>query len=102
MESHKPTIIFEHARAGAAKSYGYTEQLFFQFFSSLGYELYDIFGRQFGLNEFRSPWTDPQEIPWYQMAICAENQGPLNACEKRWQIFLGDPKRVISLAVAAA
>lgn len=60
---HRPVIVFENARAGAAETYGYDADSYFSFFEGLGYRLRDLFGRPFG----RSEWDSPG-YPWYFIA----------------------------------
>jgi FkbM family methyltransferase len=63
---HRPVIVFENARAGAATAYGYDAGTYFDFFDGLGYQLRDLFGRPFG----RAEWDSPG-YPWYFIAAAS-------------------------------
>lgn len=40
----KPFIVFENSLAGAAKSFGYSKNAFFEFFDEMEYRLFDVMG----------------------------------------------------------
>ena len=61
-----PLLVFENARQRAANWYGYTRDDYLGLFRSLGYHLYDLFGRR--LTE--AEW-DRDQIPWYSVAAPA-------------------------------
>ncbi|MCO6418466.1 FkbM family methyltransferase [Siccirubricoccus sp. KC 17139] len=63
LAAHRPVIVFENARAGAARAYGYDAETYFGFFDGLGYRLRDLFGRPFTRAEWESPG-----LPWYFIA----------------------------------
>jgi FkbM family methyltransferase len=64
---HRPVIVFENARAGAAAAYGYDAETYFSFFEGLGYRMRDLFGRRFGRPEWESPG-----YPWYFIAAARD------------------------------
>ncbi|WP_187830087.1 FkbM family methyltransferase [Siccirubricoccus phaeus] len=74
LAQHRPVIVFENARAGAAAAYGYDAETYFRFFDGLGYRLRDLFGRPFT----RAEWDSPG-LPWYFIAAArAEDQALLD------------------------
>lgn len=71
MRRDRPFIIFESGRSGHAELYGYSKGDWFGFFSKLGYEVFDLFGRRFT----EESWTygDDDQIPWYFIATGSES-----------------------------
>jgi FkbM family methyltransferase len=64
MSRDRPMIIFENAGGYSANLYNYTAEQFFEFFASLGYSVFDLFGREIGLRQ----WNEPG-YPWYSIAV---------------------------------
>lgn len=63
LQSSRPLIVFEHAGQPTATAYGYSPNQFFELFDSLGYVLFDVFGRRYG----SADWSRPKS-PWYKVA----------------------------------
>jgi FkbM family methyltransferase len=74
LRRHRPALVFECDRAGAARTYGYDADEFFGLFGALGYRLRDIFGRPFP----REAWDSPG-YPHYFIALHAEAEGHAEA-----------------------
>ena len=70
LQRHRPALVFESDRAGAARTYGYDADEFFGFFGALGYRLCDLFGRPFP----REAWDAPG-YPHYFIALHAGSEG---------------------------
>jgi hypothetical protein len=62
LERQRPLIVFENARAAAARLYGYTEADFFGFFGRLGYKLFNLLGVPFGPDQWTGPFAPPYLI----------------------------------------
>jgi FkbM family methyltransferase len=62
LERRRPLIVFENARAAAARLYGYTEADFFGFFGRLGYTLFNLLGVPFGPDQWTGPFAPPYLI----------------------------------------
>lgn len=63
LQGSRPLIVFEHAGQPTATAYSYSPEQFFDLFESLGYVLFDVFGRPYGPND----WSRPKS-PWYKVA----------------------------------
>lgn len=64
----RPLLAFENAREQAAQIAGYTQEDFFGLFTSIGYQLFDIFMGPFGPDRWRG---DPT-MPVYNIAVPQE------------------------------
>jgi FkbM family methyltransferase len=71
----QPFIVFENGRQTSANNYGYTCHEWFEFFESVGYNVYDLFGRPFG----KGNWDDP-EVPFYFIGVPKSN--------REWNLYL--------------
>ena len=67
LNKHRPVIVFECGRMDTALAYGYTAEDFFGLFEGYGYNLIDIFGKQFLRSDFSLP-QDSREVPHYVVA----------------------------------
>jgi FkbM family methyltransferase len=63
---HRPVLVFENAREGAARAYGYDAAAWFGLFRDLDYQLFDLFGRDLGPEDW---WRD--DLPWYFIGVPA-------------------------------
>jgi Flp pilus assembly protein TadD len=68
VERHRPVIVFEHFIDQGARHYDYTKEEWFSFFQTLGYDLFDLHGREYGFEN----WGDPS-VPWYLIAAPARS-----------------------------
>lgn len=59
----RPVVVLENGRERMAKLYGYSKDEWFDLFDSLGYRVFDLFGRSFNV----SRWEE-QPLPWYSIA----------------------------------
>ncbi|MGL5938804.1 MAG: FkbM family methyltransferase [Waterburya sp.] len=59
-----PLIIFENGRKASAQNYNYTLEEWSNFFKSIDYKVFDIFGNIFS----PSDWYNPN-VPWYFIAV---------------------------------
>lgn len=65
---HQPLVIFEDGKYVSGDLYEYTEDQWFSFFESIGYDLYDIFGRQMTSQAWRK-----NSPPWNTIAVPSGN-----------------------------
>ena len=66
LRSDRPFVVFEDGGQSAADLYDYDQSELVDFFRSLSYSLFDLFGRPF------SGWTS-RTRPWYTLAVPTEN-----------------------------
>ena len=59
----RPLIVFENGRGRAAELYGYDREQWFALFAQHGYQVFDLFGRPFGPEQWNI-----EGIPWYFIA----------------------------------
>jgi FkbM family methyltransferase len=67
MVEDKPLILFENGREKSCVLYGYDRAAWFSLFESRQYEIYDLFGRNFSIEN----WGD-DGVPWYFIAASSE------------------------------
>jgi FkbM family methyltransferase len=65
---HSPLLVFERSVA-APTWYHYTPAEFFEFFSELGYETFDLFGRKLTPEDWHLP-----ERPWYAIGVQSDSE----------------------------
>lgn len=65
INKYKPLIIFENGLNKSADQFGYSKKEFFDFFASIGYSIYDVFGTRL---EFPD-WDDHVNVCWNFVAI---------------------------------
>ena len=58
----KPVIVFENALDESAALYDYTSIEFFDFFTKIGYQIYDLFGRKVSNFDFKENQPQPWEF----------------------------------------
>jgi FkbM family methyltransferase len=68
MRRHRPVVVFEHFIDQGARHYDYSQAEWFAFFRELDYELFDLYGREYGAQN----WGDAS-VPWYLIAAPAQS-----------------------------
>lgn len=68
MNTENPLIVFENNRESSAKLYNYKSSDWFSLFESRSYKVYDLFGRNFSLENW-----DAKSMPWYFIAASRES-----------------------------
>jgi FkbM family methyltransferase len=63
---HRPVLVFENGRGVAAKYFGYSRDEYFDFFRGIGYVQFDLFGQDFGPDQW-----EPTYVPWNTIAVSA-------------------------------
>ncbi len=73
MNMDKPLIVFENGRETSAKVYGYQRSDWFALFHDREYEVYDLFGRRFAVEDWENYDRDKSFIPWYFIAASRDS-----------------------------
>ncbi|HEY6579171.1 MAG TPA: FkbM family methyltransferase, partial [Rhizomicrobium sp.] len=64
----RPLVVFENDQENSARDYGYSRDEWFGFFEAGGYEVFDLWGRAYGRNDWGR-----RDIPWYFIAASANS-----------------------------
>lgn len=67
LRNERPILVFENGRTTSAKVYNYSKEEWFNFFSTINYKIFDLFGRPF----VHQDWACPN-LPWYFIGVPAE------------------------------
>jgi FkbM family methyltransferase len=63
LKQHRPLIVFENGQDESARNYGYSKEEWFDFFASVGYELFTLWG-----HAYRAADWGRKDVPWYFIA----------------------------------
>jgi FkbM family methyltransferase len=69
LSNYNPVLVFENGRGVSAGYFGYTRDEYFDFFKEIGYVQFDLFGRDFGPDQW-----EPTYIPWNTIAVRARSR----------------------------
>ena len=68
LKKHRPLVVFENGQDASARYYGYSAEEWFEFFDSVGYHVFTLWGHPFT----RADWGRT-DIPWYFIAAPANS-----------------------------